>query len=178
VQTLSIEPDAQIYVEPGVVIMVAPEGKLNIRGGAWFWGQQQAIRFEPQQRGRIPRQYLVLDSKQAVSLQGVVFESGGIAVEILAGSPDLKGVQFRNSEYSALSISGSSSPTLSNCLVQGSNTSGVIVENHARPVFKGCKFADNDPFHIQSTSIYEIDATGNSWQPAASSASVLGRVRY
>ena len=178
VQPLLIEQGGAIYVEPGVVIQAAPEGKLNIKGAAWFWGEQEPIRFEPQQSGRTPRQYLVLDSKQVISLHGVVFESGGIAVEILAGSPELNDVQFLNSEYSALSISGSASPTLNNCLVQGSNTSGVIVENHAKPVFKACTFSGNQPFHIQSTSIYEINAEGNSWQPAASSASVLGLVRY
>jgi hypothetical protein len=177
-EPMLVEAGATLFVEPGVVIKAAPEGKLSIKGSAWFWGEQGGIRFEPQLNGRLPGQYLVLDSQQTVSLQGVVFERGGIAVQVLSGSPDLNDVQIRNSEYSALSISGSASPTISGCLIEGSNTSGVVIENHARPVFKGCKFLDNQPFHIQSTSVYEIVAEGNRWQPAASATTVLGKVRY
>ena len=177
-EPMIIEAGATLFVEPGVVIKAAPEGKLSIKGSAWFWGEQGAIRFEPQLNGRLPRQYLVLDSQQTVSLQGVVFERGGIAVEVLSGNPDLNDVQIRNSEYSALSISGSASPTINGCLIEGSNTSGVIIENHARPVFMGCKFLDNEPFHIQSTSVYEIVAERCRWQPAASATTVLGKVRY
>ena len=111
-------------------------------------------------------------------MTGVSFERAGIAVDVRSGSAEIVNSTFTDSEYSALNITGSASPIFRDCVIEGSNTSGVVVENHAKPVFSGCRFSGNQPFHIQSTSIYEVNAEGNSWEPAASSSTILGEVRY
>ncbi len=174
---LVIEADGELYVEPGVVVRVSPTASVHIRGKAWFWGGQQAIQFEPAQDAAVDR-YLVLDSEQTVDIEGVTFERAGIAMDIRGGSALVKGAVFNNTEHSALHISGSASPRFESCTIAGSNTSGVVIEHHAQPVFSQCTFSGNQPFHMQSTSIYEINAEGNTWQPAASPSSILGQVRY
>ncbi|MEH6592482.1 MAG: right-handed parallel beta-helix repeat-containing protein [Halioglobus sp.] len=177
-EELLITEDGELYVEPGVLIRVSPSGRVRIEGEAWFWGEQATIRFEPQQQSQAGAEYLVLDTKSTVNLQGVEFDGAGIAVTVLSGSPQFQEVKFLNSMYSAMSITGTSSPRLTACVVEGSNTSGVVIEDHAKPVFSGCRFSANEPFHIQSTSIYQVTAKDNEWHPAASSASVLGKVSY
>lgn len=174
---LVIESGGELFVEPGVVISAAPGSSIHIRGKAWFWGSQRAIQFQPSQDAAVDR-YLILDSEDHISLEGVTFERAAIAMDIRSGSAEVKGAVFNNTEHSALHISGSASPRFEACTVAGSNTSGVVIENHAKPVFSGCTFSGNEPFHIQSTSIYEVNAEGNTWQPAASSTTILGQVRY
>ena len=59
---LVIEADGELYVEPGVLVRVAPDASVHIRGKAWFWGEDEGIRFEPTQDKAVKR-YLVLDSE-------------------------------------------------------------------------------------------------------------------
>ena len=176
--TLVIEDGAALYVEPGVVIRASAEGSLRIRGEAHFWGGSEAVVFERLNADSIPRQYLQLDSSHTIMLEGVHFSDGGLAVDIRSGSPALKDVRMEGNAYSAMNISGSASPVVNGCVIDGSNTSGVVVEGNARPSFNGCRFTNNQPFHIQNSSAYEINAEGNEWEPAASTSSILGKVRY
>ena len=126
----------------------------------------------------MPTQYLLLDSDRTVTLDGVEFTGGGIAVDIRRGRPVLKNVRIQSSGYSAIAISGTAAPSVSDCLIAGSHTSGVVVEGHARPEFHACRFSDNTPFHIQNSAVYEVNAEGNDWEPEASPSTILGDVRY
>jgi parallel beta-helix repeat protein len=177
-ENLLIARTGALFVEPGTVIQVGSKGSITIRGESYFWGGGGPIRFEPRRESDSPAQYLILDSDKTIELEGVRFERGGVALEILQGSPNLKALEFVGSTYSALAISGSASPSIVECTINGSNTSGVVIENHARPIFRNCSFENNQPFHIQSTSIYEVKAIGNTWVPAASPTTILGQVRY
>jgi hypothetical protein len=74
--------------------------------------------------------------------------------------------------------SGRSQVNVQGCLIQGSNTSAIVVTEQAKVVLNECQLKDNFPFHIQSASVLEIEAMNNQWSPEASPMTVLGNVRY
>jgi len=174
---LTISPGKQMFVEPGVEIMITQGGELNIEGDAWFWGNDQGITIKTQ-NNQSPSQYMVINSKGTVQLDNVTFENGDIAVTIKQGTPEFNRVKFINNKYNALSIEGSASPAFNLCRFEGSKTTGILVSDFAKPVFKQSEFINNRPFHIQSSAVYPIAAEGNTWQPEASSRTILGNVRY
>ena len=103
--------------------------------------------------------------------------SGGIGIAIKSGQPLLEAIEIIGSKFTAVMIEGEANVTLRHCLIDGSNTSGVVVSDFAKLKVNDCTIRNNFPFHIQNASSYEIDATGNTWDPAASATNLLGKIR-
>lgn len=174
---LHIAEGEQLFVEPGVELMMTQGGSLDIEGDAWFWGQDNTIKIAAK-ANQAPSEFIKLHSKGSVQLNNVSIENGNIGVSIEAGAPQFNGVSFVNNQYNAVLISGSSAPNFNQCHFEGSLTAGVVISDYAKPIFKDSMFKNNRPFHIQSSAVYPANAEGNRWEPAASTSSILGDVRY
>lgn len=174
---LNIAADQQLFVEPGVEILVTQGGSIDIEGDAWFWGEDMGIKLyaTPNQA---PKQFMNLHSSGNVTLNNVTFENGDVGITMDSGAATFKGVKFVNNQYNAAIIGGSAAPTFEDCHFEGSMVAGVIVSEYAKPIFRNSVFKNNTPFHVQSSAVYPVAAEGNTWQPAASDRSILGEVRY
>ena len=122
--------------------------------------------------------FLVIQSEQNVEVSGVLVDGAGIPIRISAGAPVIRDCSLVRSQFNALVIGGAARPVIENCAIEGARASGVIVEDQAQPVFRNNRFVGNEPFHLQNGSNYQIDATRNTWEPAASAATILGDVTY
>lgn len=169
---------ATVLVEPGVEIRVSARASLTVLGELRMFGSATRPVRASGADGQSFASFLELQSTQNVEIDGLVVEGGGIPIRIVAGSPVVRNTQLLNSEFNALTISGSARPVIENCLIQGADASGVIVEGQAQPGFRGNRFINNEPFHLQNGSTYSLDASGNTWQPPASPSTVLGDVTY
>ena len=170
--------NSQLIVEPGVELRFAQGASIEITGESFFWGNITPITITQSNESTMAQRFLIINSAKAVELTGVHFDRGGQAMVVLSGEPVLENVTFTNSKFSALDISGESKVTLKYCLIEGSNTSGIVISGHARASIEQSEFRDNQPFHIQSSSVYEIEAQNNNWLPMASAQTILGNVRY
>jgi hypothetical protein len=86
-------------------------------------------------------------------------------------------IEVIGSRFSAITLANEASVKVQDCLIDGSNTSAVVVSDFAKLAMTGCTFRNNSPFHIQNASGYEVNAIGNTWEPAASSTTLLGKVK-
>jgi hypothetical protein len=122
--------------------------------------------------------FLTLDSSEHVDLNGIEIVGAGIAIEVLKGKPQISHCMIAKSQYSALVLANMASVKLKQCTIDGSNTSAVVVKGQARLNISDSVFKNNMPFHIQSSSVFEVEAQSNQWSPEASPMTILGNVRY
>jgi hypothetical protein len=122
--------------------------------------------------------FLALQSNQSISIQGLNITGAGVAVKISAGSPLIADSRFTENAFNAMNISGAARPVIRNTLISGAKASGVLISGQAQPIFENNQFIDNQPFHLQNGSNYQLQATDNQWQPAASNMTILGEVSY
>ncbi|MER2493338.1 GNA1162 family protein [Catenovulum sediminis] len=177
-QPIQIMDSGVLLVEPGVEIIVSRSGVLNVKGQLWIYGEQHnPVKIKGSDANGFA-QFAALNSEQSVELNYLEVDGADVAITIQSGQPIIRNSQFTNNQFSALDISGTAKPKVSNSLIKGSNTAGVIVSGHAQVEFEKCKFENNQPFHIQSSSIYTVQAQNNTWSPAANEMSVLGDVKY
>lgn len=173
----TVQPGASLFIEPGVTIQFTQGATLEVQGSLYTFGGE-AISFEAMNKQLNDQTFIKLNSNSHIELNGFVVDSAGIGVEILQGRPMLNNCQILKSKYSALSIKGVANVSIENCIVNGSNTSALVVAQNARLKIRNSKFLNNMPFHIQNSSTYTVDARFNQWQPAADMISILGKVDY
>lgn len=176
-QTVTQTPGSSLFIEPGTEISFTASGKWLIQGSFFTFGQEP-VKLKPLSDGLTAQTFLSLDSNEHVDIDGMSIDGAGIGIEVLKGKPAITNCTIANSQYSALVVANSAVVYLQNCVLQGSNTSALVVTDQARLRVTNSQFMDNFPFHIQSSSIYELEATGNMWQPDASAMTILGKVRY
>lgn len=167
-----------LLIAPGVEIIVSPNAKLSVLGEIHAFGSKENPIVVRDENGQGFDEFLVLQSTQAINLQGLNISNAGIPIQITAGSPLISNCSLINSAFSALTISGSARPIIRNCTISGAKASGVIVSGQAQPTFEKNNFSNNDPFHIQNGSAYQVDITDNTFEPAASNLTILGDVSY
>jgi hypothetical protein len=168
---------SSLYIEPGTIIEYANQGNLQIMGSLYLFGQDPVL-FRPISQGLTAQTFLTLNSSEHVQLQGFQIKGAGIAIDVLKGKPLISDCLLENSQYSALVLSNMASVLLDNCHINGSNTSALVVKDQSRIKVTNSKFSNNMPFHIQSSSVFSIEAKSNQWSPEASPMSILGNVRY
>lgn len=176
--TVTLSESSHLYIEPGVELQFTQNASIEIRGEAYLWGTQAPIAIKQQNTASPSSRFLVLNSNKTVQLEGVTFSDAGQAVVIKKGNPALSGISLLNNRFSGLDISGDAKVEIDDCIINGSNTSGVIVTDYARLKIKNCQFENNQPFHIQSSSVYEVTVEQSRWQPEASASTILGKVKY
>lgn len=169
---------SRLFVEPGVELQFAQAASLEIKGDAYFWGTRSPIKIQQQNNASPTNRFIVINSSKTLQLGGISFSDAGQALVIKKGSPVLSLITMENSRFSGLEISGDAKVEIDRCLIDGSNTSGVIVTDYARLKMTNCQFKNNQPFHIQSSSVYEVIIENSQWSPAASASTILGNVKY
>ncbi|KMT66252.1 GNA1162 family protein [Catenovulum maritimum] len=177
-QTTRLNANATLLVEPGVEIIASRNANLTVLGSLKIYGESNALVTVTAADKSGFRQFLALNGQASVMIDYLKVEGADVAITIQAGEASIKNSHFINNQFSAFDISGNARPSIQNCEISGSFTAGMIISGHAIPKINNNKFINNQPFHIQSSSIYEIDASNNKWQPAADSLTVLGKVKY
>jgi hypothetical protein len=173
-----IATDGVLLIAPGVEIIVSANAKLSVLGEIHAFGNREHPIMVRDDNGQVYDEFLVLQSTQAINLQGLNITNAGIPIQITAGKPLIGNCSLINSAFNALTISGSARPVIRNCIITGAKASGVIVSGQAQPVFQNNQFANNDPFHVQNGSSYPVDMRDNTFTPAASNTTILGDVTY
>ncbi len=176
--TSKIATDGVLLIAPGVEIIVSPKAKLSVLGEIHTLGNLEHPIIVRDEKGQVFDEFLILQSTQPIGLQGLKISNAGIPIQITAGNPLIGDCVLANSAFNALSISGSARPIIRNCTLSDAKASGVIVSGQAQPTFEKNTFSNNDPFHLQNGSTYQVDIRDNVFEPAASDMTVLGDVNY
>ena len=176
-QQVVLQSGSSLYIEPETEITFTNAGNLTIQGSLFTFGQG-SIKLRPVSSTMASQTFLSLDSSEHVEIDGLHISDAGIGIEVLKGKPVLRHCEIVNSQYSAMSVVNNAMIMINHCEFKGSNTSAIVVADQARLSITTSKFTDNFPFHIQNSSIYEVQALENTWHPDASEISVLGKVRY
>ncbi|MFT6778747.1 MAG: hypothetical protein ACJAV1_002689 [Paraglaciecola sp.] len=172
-----LTPGSNLFIEPGTQIHFSNLGNLKIKGSLYTF-KGQPIQLSPLTEVSTAQTFLTLDSHEHLEIQNMEIKQAGIAIEVLAGRATVTNSAITDSKYSAIVVSNSAVLNIDNCLLRGSNTSGMVVTDQARLKVTNTKFENNFPFHLQSSSIYELEATENIWIPAPSPMTILGNIRY
>ena len=172
-----LAPGSNLFIEPGTKIHFSNKGNLKIKGSLYTF-EGQPIQLSPLTEVSTAQTFLTLESNEHLEIQNVKIVKAGIAIEVLAGKATVTDCVIIDSEYSAIIVSNSSVLTINNCLLRGSNTSGIVVTDQARLKVTNTDFQNNFPFHLQSSSIYELNAIKNKWSPEPSPMTILGNIRY
>ena len=176
-QNSIVSSGASLFIEPGVTLQFTQGATLEIQGSLYTFGGSPIV-FEALNKQLNDQTFIRLNTNAHVEMNGFLIDSAGIAIEILQGRPMLNNCQLLKSKYSALSIKGVANVSIDNCIVNGSNTSAIVVAQNARLKIRNSQFLNNMPFHIQNSSTYTVDAQFNQWKPAADMISILGKVTY
>ena len=173
----TIATDGILLIGPGVDITVSPNASLSVLGELHSYGNKQKPIRTISTNGQNFQNFLILQSTQDVSLQGLWIDNANIPIEIRAGAPTISGTSLQGA-FNAITISGSARPVIKDNLIKGAQASGIIISGQAQPTFKGNQFANNEPFHLQNGSNYEVDIRDNTFSPSASATTVLGQFNY
>jgi len=173
----TIATDGILLVGPGVDINVSPNARLLVLGEIHSFGSKQKPVRTRSTNGQNFQNFLILKSTQNVSLQGLWIDNANLPIEILAGTPTISGASLLGA-FNAITISGSARPLIKDSLVSGAQASGVIISGQAQPILRGNQFANNEPFHLQNGSNYEIDVRDNKFSPGASATTLLGQFKF
>lgn len=169
--------DGTLLVGPGVEFRVAPSASLTVMGELQVYGSAAAPVTATGDANGFDS-FLILQSSLPVTITGLKVTGAGIPVAINAGNPSLADSTLAQSRFNALTIGGSARPVIKGCTISGANASGVIIQGQAQPVFEGNRFIDNQPFHLQNGSSYQVNVSGNTFNPPASATTMLGDLVY
>lgn len=176
-QSIVLSKGSSLYIEPGTVFEYSSQGNLKVQGSVYLFGGSP-VQLKPLNKGMTAQTFLTLDSTEHIDLRGIDILGAGIAIDILKGKPLISECVIANSQYSALTLANMAAVRVSECTIDGSNTSAIVVKGQARLNITSSRFINNMPFHIQSSSVFEVEAQSNQWSPEASPMTVLGKVRY
>jgi hypothetical protein len=151
-----------LIIEPGVKVKFRQGAGITVQGFAYFWGKtkksSKSIIFENESRLSPSKKFLTLDSSKTIEINGLHLKNSGIAIEIKSGSPRFEHLYSDNAKYSALTIHGHANVKISNCQLNGSSTSAIVLSGRSRLALDDCNFINNQPFHIQNSSVYPVVA--------------------
>jgi len=152
--TLIIEPEVKVKFKQGT--------SITVQGLAYLWGntklQSKSIIFESESPLSPAKRFLTLDSSKTIEINGLHLKNSGVAIEVKSGSPRFDHLYSDNAKYSALTINGHANVKISNCQLNGSSTSAIVLSGRSRLDLKHCNFINNQPFHIQNSSAFPVIA--------------------
>ncbi|MFT4712609.1 MAG: parallel beta-helix repeat protein [Candidatus Azotimanducaceae bacterium] len=175
---IRIDTSGVLLVAPGVKFQVSPKAKISVLGELHIMGSTKAPVTVVDKANQGFDNFLTLQTNKPVTVSHLNVNGAGIAIDVTAGSPLITDSIFANNRFNGMTISGSSRPTIRNCMISDAQAAGVIVSGQAQPLFENNKFSNNQPFHLQNGSTLQINAKGNSWEPAASNITILGDVVF
>ena len=173
-----IDTGGVLLVAPGVKFEVSPKAKISVLGELHIMGTSSSPVTASDKSSQGFDNFLTLQTNKPVTVSHLNVDGAGIAIDVTAGSPLISNSIFANNQFNGMTISGSSRPTIRNCTISDAQAAGVIVSGQAQPVFEDNVFSNNQPFHLQNGSTLQLDARGNTWEPAASNITILGDVVF
>jgi len=169
-----------LIIEPGVKVKFKKGASIVVRGSAYFWGKTEqlltSIIFESESKLSPAKKLLSLDSSKTVEINGLHLKNSGIGIEVMSGSPRFEHLYSDNAKYTALTISGHANVKISNCKLNGSSTSAIVLSGRSRLRLDDCKFTNNQPFHIQNSSVFPVVAKDVNFDKSTKK-SVLGALK-
>jgi len=169
--TLIIEPDVKVKFKKGA--------NITVQGSAYFWGKTKQsatnIIFESESTLSPANKLLTLDSSKTIEINGLQLKNSGVGIEIKSGTPRFEHLYSEGAKYSALTISGHANVKISNCQLSGSSTSAIVLSGRSRLSLDGCRFTNNQPFHIQNSSVFPVAAKDVTFDKSTK-LSVLGAI--
>jgi hypothetical protein len=151
-----------LIIEPNVKVKFKKGASIDVQGSAYFWGKTKqshtSIIFESESTLSPAKKLLTLDSIKTIEINGLHLKNSGIGIEIKSGSPHFEHLYSDNAKYSALTISGHANVKISNCQLNGSSTSAIVLSGRSRLSLDDCSFINNQPFHIQNSSVFPVIA--------------------
>jgi hypothetical protein len=154
--------DSTLIIEPGVKVKFKKGSNIEVKGSAYFWGKTKqsptSITFESESTVSPAKKLLTLDSSKTIEINGIHLKNSGIAIEIKSGTPRFEHLYSDNAKYSAVTISGHANVKISNCQLNGSSTSAIVLSGRSRLSLDDCSFINNQPFHIQNSSVFPVVA--------------------
>jgi hypothetical protein len=151
-----------LIIEPEVKVKFKQDAGITIQGLAYLWGNtkhlSKSIIFESESTLSPAKKFLTLDSSKTIEINGLHLKNSGVAIEIKSGSPSFDHLYSDNAKYSALTIIGRANVKISNCLLNGSSTSAIVLSGRSRLALNDCEFINNQPFHIQNSSAFPVVA--------------------
>jgi len=171
--------DSTLIIEPDVKVKFKKRANIAVQGSAYFWGKTKKsptnIIFESESTLSPAKKLLTLDSSKTIEINGLQLKNSGVGIEIKSGSPRFEHLYSDNAKYSALTISGHANVKISKCQLSGSSTSAIVLSGRSRLTLNGCKFINNQPFHIQNSSVFPV-ATKDVTFDKSTKMSVLGAI--
>ncbi|NQZ23113.1 MAG: right-handed parallel beta-helix repeat-containing protein [Colwellia sp.] len=154
--------DSTLIIEPDVKVKFKKGANIAVQGSAYFWGKTKlsstSIIFESESKLSPAKKLLTLDSSQTIEINGLQLKNSGVGIEIKSGSPRFEHLYSDNAKYTALTISGHANVKISNCQFNGSSTSAIVLSGRSRLSLDDCSFINNQPFHIQNSSVFPVIA--------------------
>gem|GEM_PF-685648 len=152
--TLIIEPEVKVKFKKGT--------SITVQGLAYLWGntkqRSKNIIFESESALSPAKRLLTINSTKTIEINGLHLKNTGVAIEVKSGSPRFDHLYSDNAKYSALTINGHANVKISNCQLNGSSTSAIVLSGRSRLALEHCKFINNQPFHIQNSSAFPVIA--------------------
>ncbi|MCB1693160.1 MAG: right-handed parallel beta-helix repeat-containing protein [Pseudomonadales bacterium] len=173
-----IGSDGVLLVEPGTRFVVSPGAQLTVQGELHMFGTKSNPVVATAASGQTFDEFLLIESTKPVTIAGLSVEGAGIPVQISAGAPLIENSSFKDSQFNAMSIGGAARPVIRGNLFEGARTSGIIIQGQSQPTFEGNQFINNEPFHLQNGSTYQVNLKNNTFRPAASNTTILGDAVY
>jgi hypothetical protein len=154
--------DSTLIIEPEVTVKFKQGAGITVQGLAYLWGSNKKslknIIFESESALSPAKKFLTLDSNKTIEINGLHLKNSGIAIEIKSGSPRFNHLYSDNAKYSALTIYGQANVKIKNCQLNGSSTSAIVLSGRSRLALDDCNFTNNQPFHIQNSSVFPVVA--------------------
>lgn len=177
--TIIVNNAAKLFVGPNTQIQFDADAQVIVNGGLSVWGSgRQKVVFEFDSQTSSDKPMLVIDTIDVVSIKGLTIRNASIGILMEEGSLTFEDSSIVDSQFSSMNIRGSSAVYLKRCHINGSHTSGLVVSGNSKVNIVDSLFENNTPFHIQSSSIYPVQAKQNEWLPEADFTSILGQVEY
>lgn len=155
--------DSTLIIEPGVSVKFKKDSSITLHGLAYLWGKtdhsSQNIVFENESSLSPTNKFLILDSSKTIEVNGLHLKNAGVAIEIKSGSPRFNHLYSDNAKYSAITLLGHANVKINNCKLNGSSTSAIVLSGRSRLALNQCRFINNQPFHIQNSSVFPVLAT-------------------
>jgi hypothetical protein len=169
--------NSTLVIEPEVKVKFKQNAGVTVQGLAYLWGKtnemSKSIIFESESTLSPAKKFLTLDSSKTIEINGLHLKNSGVAIEIKSGSPRFDHLYSDNAKYSVLNIIGKSNVKISNCQLNGSSTSAIVLSGRSRLAIEQCSFINNQPFHIQNSSAFPVLAKDVTFDKSAS-MKVLG----
>lgn len=173
---VAVAAGGKLYIAPGVKLKFSGNGNIDVQGELHVYGTGSPVSFDALAKSSPPDSFISIATESSVTITGARFTGGSVGISSKSGRVTISDSEIIGNVYSALMLDGSGSVTLNNVIVDGSSSSAIVLAEQVKLAISNSTFRNNEPFHIQNSSIYPVVITGSTFEPDISTTSVLGEV--